>query len=78
MMAVIYHNEDADPEAIRGETIAILGYGRSPHRFPRAQRCRALLPSRTSRHGADPEALLDRCARYQPPRLDKWIDRGSS
>ena len=26
-MAVIYHDEDATIEAIRGETIAILGYG---------------------------------------------------
>jgi ketol-acid reductoisomerase len=26
-MAVIYHDEDADPAAIRGETVAILGYG---------------------------------------------------
>jgi hypothetical protein len=23
----------------------------------------------------DPERLLERLARYQPPRLDKWLDR---
>ena len=26
-MAVIYHDEDASLDAIRGETVAILGYG---------------------------------------------------
>jgi len=27
LMAVIYHDEDASLDAIRGETVAILGYG---------------------------------------------------
>jgi len=81
-VATIFYEHDANPEALKGKTIAILGYGSQGH--AQAQNLRdsgynvivGLEPNRPSAQQARADGMASRAWRERAERLIFYIQQG--